>query len=187
MHEADVWSDIRADLAVLAGARKLSLVRALVAKRQFRVIFFYRLARATKSSNSPLKKVAYPLLWLLHRTCSERLCMELPLSCEVGPGLRIFHGYGLVVHGDARIGPGVTLKHHTTIGATDRGVPMIGSNVEIGAHCLVIGAVNVGDGATIGAGSVITKNVPAGAVVVGTGSSVRVVRYQNLETDGGVR
>ncbi|EPB2170342.1 DapH/DapD/GlmU-related protein, partial [Klebsiella aerogenes] len=45
--------------------------------------------------------------------------------------------------------------------------PMIGNNVEFGAHVVVIGPVTLGDNVKIGAGTVVTKDLAAGQVVVG--------------------
>ena len=53
-------------------------------------------------------------------------------------------------------------------------VIVIGCNVWIGANATVLPGVTIGDNAVIGAASVVTKNVPANAVVVG--SPARVVR-----------
>jgi acetyltransferase-like isoleucine patch superfamily enzyme len=54
---------------------------------------------------------------------------------------------------------------------------IIGDNVWIGAHCLVLPGVTIGDGAVIGAGSIVTRSVPAGAVAYG--SPARVARMIN--------
>lgn len=70
----------------------------------------------------------------------------------------------------AEIGEGCTLFHQVTIGikeAEGTRAPIIGKNVLIGAGAKVIGPVHVGDGAKIGANSVVTKDVPAFSTVVG--------------------
>lgn len=98
--------------------------------------------------------------------------MDLPWRCAIGPGFRITHGWGLVIHDDAVIGSNVTVFHGVTIGSKRRGdvlvAPKIGNNVTIAASATVIGAVNVGDGAIIGAGAIVLKDVYANSVVVGT-------------------
>ena len=80
-----------------------------------------------------------------------------------------FLGTALVSHGGAVIGSGCTLRHCTTIGMKSHpdDVPLIGDRVDIGCNSVIIGRIRVGDGAVIGAGSVVVKDVPAGAVVVG--------------------
>ncbi|HGV3488744.1 TPA: DapH/DapD/GlmU-related protein, partial [Raoultella planticola] len=52
----------------------------------------------------------------------------------------------------------------------------IGNNVEFGAHAVVIGPVTLGDNVKVGAGTVVTKDLPDGAIVVGQ-------PYRILKTD----
>jgi serine O-acetyltransferase len=97
--------------------------------------------------------------------------IELPYTARVGRAVVIEHQGGIVIHGNAGIGDGTILRQGVTLGnrRLDRPLdaPQIGRNVNIGAGAKIIGDVIVGDGATIGANSVVTRDVPAGAVVVG--------------------
>ena len=52
-------------------------------------------------------------------------------------------------------------------GGTHDGAPRIGRRVMLGAGCIVLGDIEVGDDVTIGANAVVTKSVPAGCVVAG--------------------
>jgi putative colanic acid biosynthesis acetyltransferase WcaB len=67
------------------------------------------------------------------------------------------------------LGSDCVLRHGVTIGARRRGEwpPRVGDRVVFGAHAIAIGAITIGDGAVIGAGAVVTRDVPAGAVMVG--------------------
>jgi acetyltransferase-like isoleucine patch superfamily enzyme len=56
---------------------------------------------------------------------------------------------------------------------------MIGDFVDVGSNAVVIGSITVGDGAIIGAGAVVVKDVPPYAVVVG--NPAHIIRY--LEPD----
>ncbi|HLZ10830.1 MAG TPA: DapH/DapD/GlmU-related protein, partial [Chloroflexota bacterium] len=60
-------------------------------------------------------------------------------------------------------------------GAEDRGAPTIGNRVFIGAHSVIVGRITVGDDVVICAGSVVSRSVPARAVVMG--NPARVVSY----------
>lgn len=95
--------------------------------------------------------------------------IELPWATSVGQRLRIFHGTGIVVNGNAVIGDDVTIRHGVCVGArtSEGGSPVIGSNVSLGAGSMVLGDVEVGDNAQIGAGAVVLRDVPAGRVAVG--------------------
>lgn len=104
------------------------------------------------------------VFWLFH--------IELPLELEAGPGLRIFHGYSLVIHANSHIGQNVTLRHCTTLGNKGYGedasdAPRIGDSVEIGCGAIIIGKITIGNNAIIGAGAVVTKDVPPNGVAVG--------------------
>lgn len=77
------------------------------------------------------------------------------------------HGlYGIVVSHNAMIGKNVTIYHQVTIGEGKGGAPNIGNDVLIGAGAKIIGNVKVGNGAKIGAGCVVCKDIPDNAVVV---------------------
>lgn len=93
-------------------------------------------------------------------------------GAEIGRGLRISHGVGLVVGGYVKIGIGATLLHGATLGAPSEervhDMPVLGDDVFVGAYAAVLGAVTVGDGAVIGSHTVVTRDVPAGATVVST-------------------
>jgi len=104
--------------------------------------------------------------------CGWILGFELPANTVVGPGLRIYHGQGIVVHPLTRIGSGVTIRHGCTLGtktdrADDQDAPVVGDYVVFGAGSAAIGGVTIGDHAVIGAGAVVTADVPERSIVVG--------------------
>jgi serine O-acetyltransferase len=96
----------------------------------------------------------------------------LPPVVEGGDGLGLNHrGLNVVVHPHVTLGKNVRLQHGVTL-ATDRPLTsgqrmIIGDDVSIGAGAILLGPIRVGDGAIIGAGSVVTKDVPAGEVWAG--------------------
>jgi serine acetyltransferase len=107
------------------------------------------------------------------------LGMDLSYNTEIGYGLKIFHGFGIVVHPDTVIGQNLTLRQNTTIGQAHENArsPKIGDNVNIGANCIIIGDISIGDNCIIGAGSVINKSFPANSIIVGNpGIKVRDIQ-----------
>jgi len=96
------------------------------------------------------------------------------LGCHIGMALpkSLFlpHPLGIVIHGGAQIGENVVIGHQVTLGGRDLtgAVPQIGDGAYIGAGAKILGGVTIGRGATIGANAVVTKDVPPGAVVVGS-------------------
>lgn len=95
--------------------------------------------------------------------------IELPWATVVGPGLAIYHGTGLVVNGETRLGSSVELRQNVCIGARYSGgpSPIIEDGVSIGAGAIVLGGITIGRGARIGAGAVVLGDVPAGCAAVG--------------------
>ena len=92
---------------------------------------------------------------------------DIPLTCQLGGGLLIPHPNGIVIHPDAQIGPNCLLFQQVTIGDANGGVPRLGGHVDVGAGARVIGPIEIGDHARIGANAVVTSDVPAGVTVIG--------------------
>jgi serine O-acetyltransferase len=97
-------------------------------------------------------------------------------AANVGPDVWLgHHGLGVVVHDNVVLGARVRLWHNVTLAV--RAKPgsehriVVGDDVMIGANAVVItprqGSVHIGAGARIGAGAVVTTDVPEGATVVG--------------------
>lgn len=97
--------------------------------------------------------------------------IEIHPGAEIGCGFFIDHGMGVVIGETSVIGNNVTLFQGVTLGGTgkERGKrhPTIGNNVVVGAGAKVLGSINIGDDAKIGAGSVVLKNVAENSTVVG--------------------
>ena len=132
-------------------------------------MLLYRAAQAIQRASPPLRWLGAPIVVLYVLYVEWLLGIELNLKSQIGPGLRLYHGTGLVVHESAVLGRNCALRHCTTIGMK-KGVadsPIIGDNVDIGANSVVLGAIRIGDNAVIGAGAVVLHDVPSGDVVAG--------------------
>lgn len=94
----------------------------------------------------------------------------VPDGAEIGEGTQVgYGGMGVVIHEDAKIGRHCLISQQVTLGGRSghSGVPVIGDFVRIGAGAKILGNIHVGDFAVIGANAVVTKDVPAGAVMAG--------------------
>jgi serine O-acetyltransferase len=94
----------------------------------------------------------------------------IPRDCILGGGLYL-PTFGPIILGWGPIGENCTIEQSVTLGVAgrgeERGRPIIGNRVFIGAGSLVVGKITVGDDACIFPGSVVTRSVPARAVVMG--------------------
>ncbi len=97
--------------------------------------------------------------------------IEIHPGARIGERFFIDHGMGVVIGETTIIGDNCHLYQGVTLGGTStkraKRHPTLGTGVVVGAGAKVIGAVNIGDGAKIGAGSVVVTNVPPNASVVG--------------------
>jgi serine O-acetyltransferase len=130
--------------------------------------------RSADALPSPLAWLAGRLYWPAYRLVETLTGISLPKSAPIGPGLRIYHFGGIVVHDRATIGANCTLRHGVTIGDRVAGgaVPVIEDDVDIGAYAQILGGVRIGRGAKIGAMSVVLVDVPPGATAVGNPARV---------------
>lgn len=93
---------------------------------------------------------------------------------QIGPGLVLAHSVGIVIGPDVRLGAHALLYQNVTLGDGSRpGQPVVGDHVTIGAGASVLGGVTIGDGAVIGAGAVVTTDVPRGMVATGVPATVK--------------
>ena len=127
------------------------------------------LAQSLYRAKASLQARRVPLLpRVAHRLAMALAQVSIGDPVVVEPGIYILHG-GVVIDGTVEIASGVTIAPWVTIGlrAGDYRGASIERNVSIGTGAKIIGAVRVGEGATIGANAVVVDDVPAGATVVG--------------------
>jgi maltose O-acetyltransferase len=128
-----------------------------------------------------------PTLRKLFKSCADDAIIEAPFHCAYGMNISLAAGVylnaGCVILDTALVsigarsllGPAVQIycaEHHSDAKKRTEGLEIakpvtIGSRVWIGGGAIILPGVNVGDGAIVGAGSVVTKDVPEGATVVG--------------------
>ena len=104
--------------------------------------------------------------------------IEIHPGAQIGRGLFIDHGMGVIIGETTIIGDDCTIYQGVTLGGNGKEHgkrhPTIGNNVMISAGAKVLGSFEIGDNSKIGAGSVVTRDLPAN--VVAFGNPCRVVR-----------
>jgi len=139
---------------------------------RFLPVFLFRVSRAAYLAGWPLVPHIFTYLNIL------MFGLEVTPKCEIGPGVLISHPVGCVI-GASRVGRNVTFVHAVMVGAIvpDNKFnpalrPVIGDNVVLGAGCRVLGGIEVGDGASIGANSLVIRSVPPNTTVMGVPAKV---------------
>lgn len=102
--------------------------------------------------------------------------IEIHPGADIAPGVFIDHGSGLVIGETAIIEEGVMLYHGVTLGGTGKDVgkrhPTVRKGALISAHSQLIGPIEIGENAKVGAASVVLTDVPADVTVVGVPAKV---------------
>jgi serine O-acetyltransferase len=106
--------------------------------------------------------------------------IEIHPGATIGNRFFIDHGMGVVIGETAEIGDDCTLYHGVTLGGTSwekaKRHPTLGKNVVVGAGAKILGPITLGDNARVGSNSVVVKDVPAGATVVGIPGRIVIAR-----------
>ena len=110
--------------------------------------------------------------------------IEITTRCFIGPGLFLPHTQGTVI-GARRIGSNATIFQSVTLGAKELDLgfnesvrPFLADNVTVGAGAKVLGGISIGDGAIIGANSVVISDVPPLHIALGVPAKMREKSFE---------
>jgi serine O-acetyltransferase len=107
---------------------------------------------------------------LFQNEASNVLQVSIHPAAQIGSAVYLDHATGIVIGANVVIGDGVTILQNVSIGRSSElpaRSPRIGSNVYIGAGATILGDISIGDFAKIGAGTLVTSDVPGGCTAVG--------------------
>ena len=147
-------------------------------------VWVYRFGRRTlKLKPGFIKDIRLWFYWGMFHSIEILTGISIDYHAVIGPGLRIFHFGNVFIHGGAVLGANCTLRQGVTIGiiGDDGPAPTIGNDVEFGAYAQVVGGVRIGDGAKIGAMSLVISDVPAHHSAVGVPARVVFRRAKAAE------
>ncbi len=113
--------------------------------------------------------------------------IEIHPGAHIGPGLFIDHGMGVVIGETTDIGEDVTIYQGVTLGGTGKETgkrhPTVHDGVIVGTGARVLGPVDIGEGAKVGAGAIVVKDVPPNSTVVGNPGRPVVVDGERVDPD----
>jgi serine O-acetyltransferase len=172
-----VLAEIRADVAAARdrdpAAQGVSSFEILTGWAGVQALLAHRVAHAMREAGVPLAPgaIAY-----LSRAVTG---VEIHPAAKIGAEFFIDHGSGVVIGETAEIGQRVTLYQGVTLGGTGfqpgKRHPTLGDNVTVGSGAKLLGPIAVGDGAKVGANTVVVEDVPPSSTVVGNpGHPVKV-------------
>ncbi len=111
--------------------------------------------------------------------------IEIHPGAQIGRGVFIDHGMGIVIGETAIVGDDVVLFHGVTLGGTGKDMgkrhPTIEAGVYIGTHATLLGPITVGARTKIGAGALILHDVPSDVTVVGVPPAQRIMSKNTLQ------
>jgi serine O-acetyltransferase len=174
---ARVLTEVRRDVRAVherdPAARGVTSIEILTTWPGVQALLAHRVAHALQDAGVPFVPRA---LAGVTRTITG---IEIHPAAQVGRGLFIDHGMGVVIGETAEVGRDVTLYQGVTLGgtgfATGKRHPTVEDNVTIGSGAKLLGPIQIGHGAKIGANTVVIHDVPPNSTVVGNpGHPVRV-------------
>ncbi len=180
-----IWNALKADTYRQYGKFGWGLtIKGAITRRTFRVIVTMRLCQAAANSHGVIRLIL-PFCKILHRIATQCAAMDFSWKTQIGPGIALTHGWGLVVNPRARIGSNVTLLHGVTLGGRDEialdgsrrtKYPVLEDEVWCGPHAIIVGGVTIGRGSRIVGGAFVTENIPPYSLVLG--NPAKIVKSQ---------
>jgi serine O-acetyltransferase len=164
--ESDLKRNYQVEVSESVTPTRLKLLGRLFSPRLAPVLLIRLSQAAYRSQIRPVAK----LFAMLNYICFG---IEVGLKGEIGPGLYLPHTVGTVL-GAFRIGANAMIFQGVTLGASQLDIsftpalrPTLEDNVTVGAGAKVLGAITIGQGATVGANAVVVSNVLPATVVGG--------------------
>lgn len=149
--DAERWADYRE-----TKCDKRFFIRLFAESCEFRSVVYYRLRRRFR---------ILPSLFLKGQVACH-IC-----SPKIGKGLLLIHGFSTIINCES-VGENCTFFQNVTIGCSRSLTPTIGNNCVFGCGSNVIGNIKMGNNIIVGAGAVVTHDVPDNSVVVGNPAKI---------------
>jgi serine O-acetyltransferase len=141
------------------------------------VMVVYRFGRWRYGIQNRWLRLPFSILYKILKLLSQILTgIDLPCEVTVGRRFKIEHFGDIIISGDTVFGDDVVIRNGVTVGlkrTNERGAPVIGNRVDIGAGAKILGAIRIGDDVAIGANAVVLQDVPPHSLAIGVPAQVR--------------
>ena len=151
------------------------------ARNALEILLTYSGLRAVRSYRLAhwfYERKQYVIARIISQHARNKTGIEIHPGAQIGKGLFIDHGMGVVIGETTIIGDNCLLYQGVTLGGTgkDKGKrhPTLGNNVMVGAGAKVLGPIEIGDNVKIAANAVVLKPVPSNCTAVGVPARVAV-------------
>ncbi len=156
------------------------------AKSRLQVLFLYPGVKAIinyRIAHVLYNNKLYFIADWISKSTRKKTGIEIHPAAQIGKGLFIDHGMGVVIGETTIIGDNCTIYQGVTLGGTgkDKGKrhPTIGNNVTIGSGAKVLGPFTVGDNSKIAANAVVLNEIPPNSTCVGV--PAHIVKRDNVK------
>ena len=141
-------------------------------------LFFkgYHALQAHRIAHWLWRQGRHTLAQFFQNQISVTLGVDIHPAAKVGSGIMFDHATGIVIGETAVVEDDVSILHSVTLGGTGKSTgdrhPKIRKGVLLSAGCKIIGNIEIGENAKVGAGSVVLENVPPHVTVVGVPAKI---------------
>ena len=162
----DCMTLIKSDRYRISGRMESSIIIILknLIPSSRKILFWLRL--------SQYKGFFWPFTRIIYECLSRRAQVQISPKMRIGYGFYIGHGICIVINYQTVIGNNVNISQFLNIGTNNETPAIIGNNVWIGPHVSIVEDVRIVNNSSIGAGAVVTKNIPENATAVGVPAHV---------------
>lgn len=155
------------------GGTPMKFIKTYYIERGFRYTVWMRLASISGCLGFIPKFVLHHL--------SSKFGIQIHSCTKIGGGFYIGHGVGIVIHPNTIIGDNVSVSQFLSIGSNNGTPAIIEDNVYLGPNVCLVENVRIGSHSIIGAGAVVTKDIPPYSVAVGVpAKAIKQINRSNV-------
>lgn len=148
-----------------------------LARQGLWVMAVYRFGRWRYRIQNRWLRLPFSILYKILKLLSQILTgIDLPCEVTVGRRFKIEHFGDIIISGDTVFGDDVVIRNGVTVGlkrTNERGAPVIGNRVDIGAGAKILGPIRIGDDVAVGANAVVLQDVPPNSLAIGVPAQIR--------------